>query len=174
MHPNSLKNTEANKFRATDYQAGELGKVIGTRYPLDVEAALSELTAMGRSAYIRTAVIERLKADGLLAEGYVPCGTQLTLLGLRPQTKKCLEDYGCTTVEKILTSDELAIIPGIDLARSKEIRECLKQSGFEWDSEMGQWVMGKGRESPAAIQSKALDDLGVRIKQLQNELKHRL
>ena len=109
MHPNSLKNTEANKFRATDYQAGELGKVIGTRYPLDVEAALSELTAMGRSAYIRTAVIERLKADGLLAEGYVPCGTQLTLLGLRPQTKKCLEDYGCTTVEKILTSDELAI-----------------------------------------------------------------
>lgn len=44
----------------------ELGKIIGTRYPLEVEAALKKLPK--HQDYIRLAVEEKLQRDGLLPE----------------------------------------------------------------------------------------------------------
>lgn len=42
----------------------ELGKIIGTRFPVKVEAVLRELP--DKQAFIRQAVEERLIADGLM------------------------------------------------------------------------------------------------------------
>jgi hypothetical protein len=53
MHPESLKNLEIGKIRALDHAPGELGKVIGTRYPLAVEKQLAAMTPSQRSAFIR-------------------------------------------------------------------------------------------------------------------------
>ncbi len=44
----------------------ELGKIIGTRYPLDVQQALEQLK--DKQAFIRTAVEKALKDQGLLDE----------------------------------------------------------------------------------------------------------
>jgi hypothetical protein len=44
----------------------ELGKVIGTRFPLEVEAVLLEMGSSNRQNYIRKMVEAGLIADGLL------------------------------------------------------------------------------------------------------------
>ena len=41
-----------------------LGKVIGVRFPIEVDQVLLELP--DKTGYIRSAVIEKLKADGLI------------------------------------------------------------------------------------------------------------
>ena len=43
-----------------------LGKVVGTRYPADVDAALRQI--VDHQGYIRQAVEEKLRADGLLPD----------------------------------------------------------------------------------------------------------
>lgn len=44
----------------------KLGKVIGVRFPIEVEAVLLEMESSDRSTYIREAVEARLIADELL------------------------------------------------------------------------------------------------------------
>jgi hypothetical protein len=66
MHPASLRNLEIGKIKAIDAEPGELGKVIGTRYPSDVEAQLATMTPPERSAFIRRWVSYGLRAE---AEG---------------------------------------------------------------------------------------------------------
>jgi hypothetical protein len=66
MHPESLKNLELGKIRALDHAPGALGKVIGTRYPLAVEAELAQFTPPERSAFIRRWISYGLRAE---AEG---------------------------------------------------------------------------------------------------------
>jgi hypothetical protein len=43
-----------------------LGKVIGVRFPIDVEAVLAVMSSADRSDYVRDAVEEKMKRDGLL------------------------------------------------------------------------------------------------------------
>ena len=62
-HPDSLKNLELVKTRTLDAAPGELGKVIGTRYPLAVEAQLASMTPAERSAFIRRWVAYGLRAE---------------------------------------------------------------------------------------------------------------
>ena len=45
----------------------ELGRVVGTRYPLDVADALGKVS--NHQDYIRAAVEAKLKVDGLLPSG---------------------------------------------------------------------------------------------------------
>ncbi len=61
----SLKNLEIGKIKAIDASPGELGKVIGTRYPTNIEAALGKLTPAERSAFIRRWVAKGIEAEGL-------------------------------------------------------------------------------------------------------------
>jgi hypothetical protein len=58
-----MKNLEIGKIRALDAQPGELGKVIGCRYPSDVEAQLAAMTPSQRSAFIRAWVAYGLRAE---------------------------------------------------------------------------------------------------------------
>ena len=53
MHPDGLKNLDLGKIKAFDAAPGEVGKAIGTRYPLAVEAQLASMTPAERSAFIR-------------------------------------------------------------------------------------------------------------------------
>ena len=63
MHPDSLKNLELGKIRALDAAPGDLGKVIGCRYSLAVEAELAAMTPAERSAFIRRWVAYGLRAE---------------------------------------------------------------------------------------------------------------
>lgn len=63
MHPHSIQNLEVGKIKALDAAPGELGKVIGTRYPLTVEAQLAAMSPAERSAFIRRWVAYGLRAE---------------------------------------------------------------------------------------------------------------
>ena len=63
MHPDSLKNLELGKIKALDAAPGELGKVIGTRYPLAVEVQMASMPPGERSAFIRRWVAYGLRAE---------------------------------------------------------------------------------------------------------------
>ena len=63
MHPDGLKNLELGKIKALDAAPGELGKVIGTRYPLAVEAQMASMPSVERSAFIRRWVAYGLRAE---------------------------------------------------------------------------------------------------------------
>lgn len=43
-----------------------LGKVIGVRFPIEVETVLEGMSSVDRSDYIRDAVEEKMQRDGLL------------------------------------------------------------------------------------------------------------
>lgn len=59
------QNGKDTRYRATDTD-DDLGEVIGTRYPLDVDAVLRGMDSQVKQALIRSAVRERLEVDGLL------------------------------------------------------------------------------------------------------------
>ena len=63
-------NPKTDQIQSFQYQRMNeepLGKVIGTRYPVSVEAALSRLpNGIDRQGFIRAAVMEKLQNEGLL------------------------------------------------------------------------------------------------------------
>ncbi|PSB30159.1 hypothetical protein [Stenomitos frigidus] len=63
-NPNPKTENLKSFQRASDR---ELGRVVGTRYPLDVAEALGKVG--NHQDYIRAAVEEKLKADKLLPSG---------------------------------------------------------------------------------------------------------